>query len=175
MTVKAGFPYKLYYDPEFDFDKPGVQYKHESGYPEREARVQFRVDQITKTLREGEAIRNPALVYITKSDPSIWKLHPGKCRVKACRAMGWTTIPAVIVDKTGTYDGPGTEITTAEAEALYSDDIVCRYDDNYFNIRIGCYKFKGEELHPSLQVHGQDGIIIQMAEKPKNNWEPPIR
>ena len=175
MTVKQGFPYKLYFDPEFDIDKPGLQYKHDSGYPEREARVQWRVDQITKTLKEGEQIRNPALVYIRKTDPTIWKLHPGKCRVRACRAMGWTTIPAIIVDKTGTYDGPGVELTAADAKAKYSDDIAVIVKPDVFITRIGKYKFKGEELHPSLEVHGQGGTIIELKAKPLNNWMPPLK
>ena len=174
MSCKKGFPYKLYYDTAFDIDKPGLQYKHDSGYPEREARVQWRVDQITKTLQEGEPIRNPVLVYIRKSDPTIWKLHPGKCRVKACRAMGWTTVPALIVDKTGTYDGPGKLVSVPEAQALYSDDIITQVNSDRFQIRIGKYKFKGEVLHPSLEVHGQGGTIIQLKEKPKDNWTTPI-
>ena len=174
MSVKPGFPYKLYYDPLFKFDQPGVQYKHDSGHPEREARVQWRVDQIRKTLEEGEPIRNPVIVYIRKADPSIWKLHPGKCRVRAVRDMGGNVIPAIIVDKTNTYKGQGWEVSQEEATEMFVDDIAVICKEDLFTTRIGKYHFKGEVLHPSLEVHGQGGTIIQLKEKPKNNWTIPI-
>ncbi len=159
MSVKHGFPYLLYYDPEFEFDQPHVDYKPESQNPERTERVQWIVDQITKTLKEGEPIRNPVLVYIRKSVENVWKLHPGKCRVRASRAMGWTTVPAIIVDKTNTYDGPGKLISVKEAEALYVDDAQIIATPEVFNQRRKGWHFKGEEIHPSLEVRGPDGII----------------
>jgi hypothetical protein len=143
--IKKGFPYKLYYDEDFDCDQPQVKFKPASGDPEREARVRLRVDQVKISLeRDGQT--NPVVVYIKKSNQN-WKLHPGKCRVTALRELGMP-VKAIIIDKCDDYCGDLPEISPTEASALFSDDIEVVWNKHKFCPRLRKPKFEGEPMYP---------------------------
>jgi hypothetical protein len=143
MSIKTGFPYKLYYDEEFNFDGPKVHCRPFSEVSDRMARVRARIDQVKISLdKDGQ--RNPVVVYIRKNREDCWKLHPGKGRVTAARELGWKTVRALIIDKSGTYDGPGKRITPQRASELFSDDITCVWDADKFCPRLTSGKFSGE-------------------------------
>ena len=137
-------PYKLYYDPEFVFDRPNVMLKPRSGDPPREARVRRRVDSIKESLPK-DGMRNPVVIYM-KPD-GRFKLHPGKCRITAARELGWTTVPALIIDKYEQYppkNEAGKPITPEEGEKLFSDDQHVKWNAGVYVPTLKNHKFKGE-------------------------------
>ena len=151
MGIKQGFPYKLYYDKEFVFDQPHVSYKPEpENDASRLARTAWRAAEVKKSLVK-DGMRNPCVVYISKGT-GIWKLHPGKCRVTAARELGWVTVPALIVDKTLSYAGPGEQLWEDEAEDLFSDDMHVVWDEHKFCPRLSESTFSGEVKHPTVRV-----------------------
>ncbi len=144
-SVDRQKPYKLYYDAEFVFDRPNVMYKHHSGDPEREARVRLRVESVKRSVPQ-DGVRNPVIVYM-KPD-GRFKLHPGKCRITAVRELGWTTIPALIIDKYDMYFDGGDPISPEEATKLFSDDQYVYFDQGVFSARLKKHKFQGEPEYP---------------------------
>ena len=151
-------PYLLYYDTDFVFDRSGVLFKHDSQDEYRAARVTLRVDEIEKSLRKCGAMWNPIIIYM-KSD-GRFKVHPGKCRVRAARRMGWTTVPAVIIDKYNQYPQSegGVEVAPADAVNLFTGDQYVHWHEGVFVARIRLHKFQGEKTHAHEDVR-QSGTL----------------
>ncbi len=148
-------PYKLYYDPEFVFDRPNVMYKPRSGEPDREARVRRRVDSIKLSLPK-DGMRNPVVIYM-KPD-GRFKLHPGKCRITAAKELGWKTVPALIIDKYEQYKENGKPITPEEGELLFTDDQYVKYNKGVYVPTLKKHKFKGELAYPGEVVKYGDPL-----------------
>ncbi len=148
LNVATHRPYKLFYDLKFDFNKPNVMLKEDSGDPAREQRVQYRVDSVKASI-EKNGLTNPIIVYM-KPD-GRYKVHPGMCRVNAVKALGWDFIPALIIDKHGQYPkwgDMGVLISPEDAVALFSDDYHVVWDDGKFWPKLLTPKFKGEPWYP---------------------------
>ncbi len=105
---------KIYYDPEFKFDGPRVYSNHlraERPTHPRYAEIKQLVERLVDSIQKY-GIRNPVIVtIIPQHEPEAPRilLHPGQCRCRALRILGRDTVPAIILDKAGTYNGPGKE------------------------------------------------------------------
>jgi len=159
MQIIAGTYYDLYYDPEYDFDQPGVitdprevLFVSES----KRAYMRRRIDKIVKSIKR-DGIRNPAYVEIR---PKGTILHPGQTRCRALRRLGITTMPALIVDLVGDYDGPGFPISPCKAEHLFVDDLKLTIkEDGHLRLATVHPLFKGEEQDAAMEItHSGDGV-----------------
>lgn len=80
--------FTCWYDPAFYINS--AYYEH--------AAVDDRLEAFIEKLRidiDQNGLINPVVVTIKEGLSTI---HPGKCRTKACVALGWDTIPAIVVN-----------------------------------------------------------------------------
>lgn len=80
--------YTAWFDAEYRF--LDAEFEH-SDYDER---LRNYVEHLRRDI-EQNGLKNPLLV--TRRNDK-WIIHPGKCRAKALRSLGWETAPAVVVD-----------------------------------------------------------------------------
>ena len=120
MLIPAGTKYKLFYDPFFKFDQDWVESDPEGKTfvaKKKEEYMLRRIPKLIKSIRRNGVI-TPA--YLTISPERAW-LHPGQTRCRALRQMGRDTIPMLIVDLVGEYEGD--EIPAEYAMGLFQDDL----------------------------------------------------
>ena len=117
MEIIAGTFYELYYDPEFEFDAPGIETDTKFVSHSKKEYMLRRVPKIAKSIT-AHGMTNPLYVEIRSKGTVV---HPGQTRCRALRLLGQTTAPALIVDLEGDYDG--TSISPCEAMKLFKDDL----------------------------------------------------
>jgi len=88
MSVRDRYNYNLYYAPALPIDSLDRFHRD----PEKEL-LKF-VKTITAHIAKF-GLQNPPCVQRRKG---VLEVRPGKCRVSAMRALGFDTIPALIVD-----------------------------------------------------------------------------
>ena len=86
--------YTSWYDPQFPLEQ--ADYSHAQDDDPSLIPV---IDDLVEDISQN-GLRNPVLVTCKNTK---WIIHPGKCRSRACARLGWTHIPAIIVN----YDLPG--------------------------------------------------------------------
>ena len=165
MQILAGTYYDLYYDPEYDFDQPGVitDPREVLFVSERKhAYMRRRIDKVVKSI-QTDGLRNPGYVEIR---PKGTILHPGQTRCRALRRLGIKTMPALIVDLVGDYDGPGFPISPCKAEHLFVDDLKLTIkEDGHLRLSTLYPLFKGEDQDPDMKITHSGG-----GAKPKATW-----
>ena len=85
--------YTAWYDPEFPLE--AAEGKHAAV----DSRLEAFIDELTEDIRQN-GLKNPVVVTVKNQR---WTFHPGKCRVKALKRLGYTSVPAIVVN----YDLPG--------------------------------------------------------------------
>lgn len=109
--------YTAWYDPEFPIDVA------DATHSAVDIKLLEFLVELTEDIRQN-GLRNPVQVVCKHTQ---WTVHPGKCRVAACKQLGWTTIPAIVVN----YDLPGFQADKIppHCTALGSQSQVNRYLD----------------------------------------------
>lgn len=118
MKFSSQIRYTAWYDPEFPIDDA------DSSHAAIDGRLLAYIDELTEDIREN-GLRNPVQVVVKHTKRTV---HPGKCRVAALRRLGWTTVPAIVVN----YDLPGyqSDRIPAHAQALGQQSHVNRLLDD---------------------------------------------
>ncbi len=160
MQIPAGRFYELYFDPAYEFDADGAAKTdpRELDFvsPGKQEYMRRRIDRIAKSIKE-RGLCNPGYIEIR---PAGAILHPGQTRCRALRRLGITTMPCLIVDLVGDYDGPGEPIAPCEAMKLFTDDLKLTIKDNG-HLRLACHYplFDGEALDKSMTItHDGNGM-----------------
>ena len=117
--------YRLFYDPEFEFDAKGVFTYPERGSHPGKSRYELIHGHVEKLVQSilSVGVLHPVVVtyYIPpKYHKNRIVVHPGQSRCKALRILGETTVPAIIVDHTDYVKG--TEITLQEANDMLGSE-----------------------------------------------------
>ena len=117
MEIIAGTYYDLYYDPEFEFDAPGIDTDTKFKTSTKRGYMERRIPKLVSSIK-AVGLTNPLYVEIR---PKGTVVHPGQTRCRALRVLGRTTAPALIVDLIG--DHQGQPIPPCEATKLFKDDL----------------------------------------------------
>lgn len=120
--------YRLFWEPDFYFARPAVRAEH----AERSITLQNIVRRLAQDI-ERKGMRNP--LFVTVYD-DFFAVHPGKCRVKALKMLGFDTAPALLYVPSGVTRIPsGTPISPADAAGRLKDDLVAEYDERFFAVK----------------------------------------
>ena len=108
--------YTAWYNPSFFIDD--AYYEHAS----EDDRIRAYIEHIRKSIA-ADGLQNPLLV--TRKAGTGWIIHPGKCRAKALKQLGYDTAPAIVVD----YMNPhlGANEVPEGCIYLYSPEQVANY------------------------------------------------
>lgn len=106
--------WKLYFAPDLPLVEDSVKLLTPREIESRESEIAALAASIEET-----GLQNP--VAATRSGLRL-SVHPGKARVEAVRRLGWTCIPAIVIDYTS--QPPAENWTPLEVEELayYMDD-----------------------------------------------------
>lgn len=85
--------YTAWYDPCFPIEIANADHS------QVDAKLLDYINELVEDIA-ANGLKNPVLATCQNTR---WGIHPGKCRVAACRRLGWATIPAIVVN----YDLPG--------------------------------------------------------------------
>jgi hypothetical protein len=123
------FRYNLYYCPSLELSLLPT-WKN----PPTKKRDSFVEIMVESIRRHG--LRNPPFC---SRRGSRWEIRPGKARVHACRALGWTHIPAFIADYDLARPPSDWELLPYDAEALtkrfYSIDCVVELSRRFASVK----------------------------------------
>ncbi len=131
--------YRLWFDPEFDYDAPNVRREHATSLVHRQDDPHIRkdVEGLVASFKERLARGLPPMInplFVTVYE-GFYSLHPGKCRAKALKLLGFTSCPALIYAPSGYAYHAGTELSPSAAAKLFTGESFAEYDDRWFAVK----------------------------------------